>query len=172
MCSSLRMRASAAPLPHRYNSNIATVQRSAVTATAPFVAATSTVHIGGIRMVKNLARLFLTLPLVLLLVGMQSQSAFAKGKTATQKAEDKCVSESAQCLRKCEPPLKGIAVQECRNQCGNHLNGCLQKVKTISVDPATQKQTVKQNPAAAGQTTNSNKGGANKQGMQKSGNKK
>ena len=111
------------------------------------------------------------LALSLLIVG-QSQSAFAKEKTTpTKTAEDKCVKDSAKCLRTCNPPLKGSAVQQCEKQCGDRANSCLNKV-TISVDPATPKQTVKQNPAAQGQSTTPNKGGVDKQGTQKSGDKK
>jgi hypothetical protein len=52
------------------------------------------------------------------------------------------------------------------------MNDCLNKVKSVSTNPETPKQTVKQNPAAAGQSTTSNKGGVEKQEMPKRGNKK
>jgi len=122
-------------------------------------------------MSKNIVRVFLILPLVLLLVGMQSQSAFAKGKqtAASKSAEDKCVRNSGTCLKNCEGK---IIQKSCENACGDKLNMCLNNVKTVSANPTTETQKVKQNPAAAGQQMTSNKGGVDKQGMQKSGNKK
>jgi copper chaperone CopZ len=113
------------------------------------------------------------LALALSLFG-QFDSAAAKGKQTpkSQKAEDVCVFQSASCLKNCDSTPQMTSQQFCRNQCANRMNECLNKVKAVSANPETQKQTVKQNPAAAGQGSASNKGGADKQGIPKSGNKK
>lgn len=113
------------------------------------------------------------LALSLLIVG-QFDSASAKGKQTakSQKAEDVCVFQSSSCLKNCDSTPQMTSAQFCRNQCANRMNECLNKVKAVSTNPETPKQTVKKTPAAAGQSTTSNKGGVDKQGMPKSGNRK
>lgn len=119
--------------------------------------------------------IWLTFAMVLSLpIFGQFDTASAKGKqtTKSQKAEDVCVFQSASCLKNCDSTPQMTGQQFCRNQCANRMNECLNKVKAVSTNPETPKQTVKQNPAAQGQSTTSNKGGVDKQGIPKSSNKK
>jgi hypothetical protein len=113
------------------------------------------------------------LALSLLIVG-QFDSASAKGKqtSKSQKAEDVCVFQSSSCLKNCDSTPQMTGQQFCRNQCASRMNDCLNKVKTVATNPETPRQTVKKNPAAAGQSTTLNKGGVDKQGMQKRDSKK
>ena len=82
----------------------------------------------------------------------QLDSASAKGKQTakSQKAEDVCVFQSASCLKNCDSTPQMTGAQFCRNQCANRMNECLNKVKAVSANPETPKQTVKQKSCGAG----------------------
>ena len=120
-------------------------------------------------MSKNCVRVLLVLPLALLLVGSHAQPTLAKGKqtAATTKAENACIKEYGGCVKNtCSGSVYGekgsAGYNACEAVCGSELNACLNNIKTISADPASQKQKVKQNPAAATQPATSNKGGTEK----------
>jgi hypothetical protein len=123
----------------------------------------------GGRMSKNFARVFLTMLLMLVVVGAQPQLAFGAGtKPSTKSAETKCIKAAGTCLHTCDGKT-GAERSLCEISCGSKSETCLNNVKAISVNPTTQTQKVKQNPAAAEQTTTSKKGGVDVHGTRKSG---
>ena len=95
------------------------------------------------------------LAILFFLMTTTSQPVFSKGKSSTQQAEDKCVQQSVKCMRVCRP-VKGSALPQCHNQCGDKLNSCLEKV-TITVRPTERSPKVKQQPAAANDSSPKNR---------------
>ena len=127
----------------------------------------------GGAMSKSFAQVFLTLPLVLILVGGYSPSALAtqaKQTASTQKAEDACVHKGASCSSNCDkgPFGPGRNVKECRDTCGDKMNTCLNNIKQISVQSPKQPQPAKKTPAVMEKTTPSKKGGVDVRGTRKS----
>lgn len=99
-------------------------------------------------MSKNVSRILLSLPLVLLLVGSHSQPAFTKQTSSTKKAEDKCVKGEVTCSKTCIGKTGPERVL-CTNQCITRMNVCLEGIKRISVNPQNQLQPEKKPRAPA-----------------------